>query len=299
MPAVSAALASLVTNVAIRVVAEERVQEVARQRLRADLVVARIEVDRLLQAESVDALQTLTLILDLLRVREVRERQAAVIQHRAALLLLARAELVEVRHRVRLRDLVLGELVQIRLHEGGILTVLALGPQVVEAGRHRRFLLRQRGVVRVELVRRGVLSPLRLGRHRDVAEAGGVVCAGLRVGLDLVADKDLRHLGEVGGEAGRLLREAQGLLMLIELGEHGAELEDEAAVEARQVDRPFEDLPRRPALIRIVALQPVLHRHLHLLCFLLVVPDVLGGLAEEVVVAGLHVRRLPLVVRLA
>ena len=139
---------------AIRITPEEWVQEVARERLRPDLVVTPIEVDRLLQTKRMDALQALPLVLDLLWVREVAQRHATVVQGLAALLLLARAQLVEVGHGVGLADLVLGELVEVRLDQRAVLAVGAFSALVGEPCRHSRLLLGERGVVRVKLVRR-------------------------------------------------------------------------------------------------------------------------------------------------
>ena len=60
-----------------------------------------------------DSLETLPLILDLFRVREIRQAHATVVESRAAANILASPQLVEVRHGVGLADLVLAQLIQI------------------------------------------------------------------------------------------------------------------------------------------------------------------------------------------
>ena len=117
------------TKGAVRVAAEKRVEEVASERLRTDLIITAIEIDGLLQAERVDTLKALTLVLDLLGVRKVAERHTTVIECTG---LFARAKLVEIRHGVRLADFVLRELVQVGLDQRAVLTVDALGAVVRE-----------------------------------------------------------------------------------------------------------------------------------------------------------------------
>lgn len=126
---------------AIRIAPEEWVQEVACERLSPDLIVAPIDVNRLLQTKRMDALQALPFVLDLLGVREVAQRHATVVQGLTALLLLACAQLVEVGHGVGLADLVLGELVEVRLDQRAVLAVGALSALVGEPCRHSRLLL--------------------------------------------------------------------------------------------------------------------------------------------------------------
>ena len=59
-----------------------------------------------------NSLKAFPLILDLLRVGEIAQRHAAVVEGLAALLLLG-AKLVEVGHGVGLRDLVFRKLIQV------------------------------------------------------------------------------------------------------------------------------------------------------------------------------------------
>ena len=67
---------------------EERVEEVASQGLRADLIIAPIHINWLLKTKGMDTLKALPFILDLLGVWEVRQGHSAVIKLRTALLLL-------------------------------------------------------------------------------------------------------------------------------------------------------------------------------------------------------------------
>lgn len=69
-------LAIRLSEVALRVTAQEGVQKVACQGLGAHLVITGVEVDWLFQAESVDPLQRLALNLDLFWIRKVAERHA-------------------------------------------------------------------------------------------------------------------------------------------------------------------------------------------------------------------------------
>ena len=78
---VSPVILTIIPVRAICVTASEKgVKEIASQGLCTHLIITSIHVYRLLQAESVDSLQTLPLILDLLWVREVTQGQSAVIQ---------------------------------------------------------------------------------------------------------------------------------------------------------------------------------------------------------------------------
>lgn len=101
-----------------------------------------------------DAFETFALIFDLLGICKVGHRHATIVQHHTILLLFASAQLVEIRHRVRLGNLLFRQLVKIGLNKRAILTVLALFALVVETSRNCRLLLRERCVVRVQLVRR-------------------------------------------------------------------------------------------------------------------------------------------------
>lgn len=110
----SAAAGVVGAHRSVRVAPEKGVEEVARgEGLGAHhLIIAAIKVDWLFQAERVDSFQALALNFDLLGVRKVTQRHPTVIQGLTTLLLF-RAELMEVRHGVRLGDFVLRQLVQI------------------------------------------------------------------------------------------------------------------------------------------------------------------------------------------
>ena len=68
---------------------EERVEEVAGQGLRADLIITPIHINRFLKTKGMDTLKALPFILDLLGVWEVRQGHSAIIELRTALLLLS------------------------------------------------------------------------------------------------------------------------------------------------------------------------------------------------------------------
>ena len=119
---------------------EERVQEVTCEGLRTYLIIASIHVYWLLEAEGVDTLQALPLVLYLFWVGVVRQGHSTIIELCTALLLLSRPQLMEVGHCVGLRHLVLRKLVQIRLYKRAVLTAVPLRSLVVEPGRHRSFL---------------------------------------------------------------------------------------------------------------------------------------------------------------
>ena len=76
------------------------------------MIITAVKVNRLLKAESMDPLKALTFDLDLFGVREIAQRHTTVIQSLATLLLFC-AELMEVGHSVRLRDLIFRQLVEI------------------------------------------------------------------------------------------------------------------------------------------------------------------------------------------
>lgn len=82
--------------------------------------------------------------------------------------------------------------------------------------------------------------------------------------------------------------------MLVELGQHGAELEHEATVVASQVDRAFEKLARRPILLQTEALEPVFKRELLLLRLrgFRSFAFAAAALGEVVFLVGLHRVRL-------
>ena len=95
------------------IASEERVEEVACQGLGTNLIITPIHVNWLLKAKGMDTFKALPFILNLLRVGKVRQGHAAVIELRTALLLLSCPQLMKVGHGVRLRHLILGQLVQI------------------------------------------------------------------------------------------------------------------------------------------------------------------------------------------
>ena len=79
----------------IIIASEEWVEEVSGERLCTHLIVAPIQVDRLLQTKRMNSFQTLTLDLDLLGIREVAQGHPTVIQSVTTLLLFG-AKRVEV-----------------------------------------------------------------------------------------------------------------------------------------------------------------------------------------------------------
>ena len=83
----------ILTNISVLpvcvIATEERIEEVASQGLRADLIIAPIHINRLLKTKGMDTLKALPFILYLLGVGEVRQSHSAVIELRTALLLLS------------------------------------------------------------------------------------------------------------------------------------------------------------------------------------------------------------------
>ena len=76
---------SVVTSIVIA--SKERVKEIPSERLGAHLIIAPVQVNRLLQTECVDSLQAFTLDFDLLGVWKVAKGHPTVIQSLTALLL--------------------------------------------------------------------------------------------------------------------------------------------------------------------------------------------------------------------
>ena len=99
------------------------------------------------------------------------------------------------------------------------------------------------------------------GRIVHSCAIGTCLCGGFS-GSELVFDQDQGHLGQLRGQPRRFLGVLEGLLVLVELGEDGAELKDKAAVVAGQVDGALENLASRPILSLAVALKPVLNAYL-------------------------------------
>ena len=85
--------------------------------------------------------------------------------------------------------------------------------------------------------------------------------------------------------------------MLVQLGQHSAQLEHESTVVTRQVDGAFEDLPRWSARLSLnrVALKPVLSLHdLHFLGHLFgVIAEHVATVLVDIVLIDEHSLRLP------
>ena len=62
--------------------------------------------------------------------------------------------------------------------------------------------------------------------------------------LNLIKDQYLGHFGQFSGQKTRFLRELERLLVLLQLGEHSAQLQHETTVVACQVNRAFKQLTR-------------------------------------------------------
>ena len=87
---VSPVILTIIPVLTVCVIAtEERVEEVASQGLRTDLIIAPIHINRFLKTKGMDTLKALPFILDLLGVWEVRQCHSAIIELRTALLLLS------------------------------------------------------------------------------------------------------------------------------------------------------------------------------------------------------------------
>ena len=235
-----------------------------------------------------NSLKTFSFILDLLGIGEIAQGEATIIEGTTALLVTTSAQLIKVGHGVALRHFVLAELIQVRLDQRAILAALAA--LVIKTGRNSRLLLRERCIVRIKLVRRGVLAAPWLLRG-VIADCTGILHTRFLLlfgWFDLLPDENKGHLSQLAGQSRCLLRVRQSLLMLIKLGEHGAELEHESAIVARQVDGALEDLARWPTSLSLycIAIEPVLGKHEldFLRAFLVVVSNVSAVWREVVLI---------------
>ena len=164
------------------------------------MLITCIQVHWLLEAESMDALKAFPLVFDLLRVGEVRESKATVVELGAWMLLPACTKLIEIWHGVRLRHFLLRELIQVGLDEWAILTALATfcASIVIESSGDCCFLLWERGcIVGVQLVGGGVFAALRL--LWCVVSEARCVLIGSFLWFNFVFDQYLCHFSKLSG----------------------------------------------------------------------------------------------------